>query len=228
LGLRQLKSKERIVAIDEEIKTHNERVMSGDVECRIEQCLNLECSATGSDNFRLHERRPRTALALIELLVIRFDTFVLRWKCEICKKTCTEIPDFLLPGQRYVKPTILKLGQGYVVDERATYRSVVRWLGYGSEDGPIDERRPSHSRVWYWLNMLGQMEGGLRRAKRLIRAKDPSSPAVGRLRRICPRKYRSEKRREILQTAWSVLRVEADFVRLFGFSIFPKFGTGLA
>jgi hypothetical protein len=167
-------------------------------------------------------------LAVVEFLVMKLDTFALRWACIECGKTFTELPEFLLPRKRYVKSAILQLGEEYLRDERSTYRNLVNWMGYGGKDGEIDERRPSHSRVWYWLETLGQIQSGLRRAKRLIRAKDPSSAGVGRAVHVPPKKYQSEPRCRQLETAWSVLQAEAEFVRLFGISLFPEFGTSLA
>ena len=194
------------------VKPWEESIETGRIECDVKQCVS--CGEL-PEKFWLHERRKRNFLVMVEDLVYGFSTFAIRWKCPLCGATFTMLPPFALPRKRYVKETVLGRIEEYLPKREATYRSVVGRLGYASKDETTDERRPSHSRAWHWIRELGEQDSLVRRAKRLIRAKDPASPGVGRAVSIELRKYKSQARRKKLQVAMSLLQAEIEMNRLF-------------
>jgi hypothetical protein len=119
-----------------------------------------------------------------------------------------------------VREVILSRCLEYLRKRKATYRSVTRDISYSLED-----KCPSHTRVWYWLKDLGQMVETLQQVKRLILAKNPATSSVGQPISIFPRKYRSQARHDLLQNAYSLLNMRSEWSRLFCLPFPPVFGT---
>ena len=110
-----------------------------------------------------------------------------------------------------------------------SYRKTVKHQGM-----PImyDDRKPAHKRrpqglapstVWRWLSWLGGMPGTLRAAWDLIRQKEPNSTLHRQPWAVSSRKYRSEKRRDVLVEAMQALAVDRVCGRIFGEGIFPRY-----
>jgi hypothetical protein len=79
------------------------------------------------------------------------------------------------------------------------------------------------STVWRWLSWLGGMPGTLRAAWGLIRQKDPNSTLHRQPWVVSAWKYRSEKRRDMLQQAMQLLAIDRVCEKLFGGEIFPRY-----
>ena len=205
----------------DEVNCWNLSVVDGTVVCVISRCL--DCGAT---DLVFYEARDRVFLAVVAMMVIRLASYVVRFRCRRCGKRMTQWPPFAVPYGRYIKQTVLALGKEYVEKPETTYRSLVGFIGYQSEAGEIDERKPSTWTLWHWLKKLGQMEGILKWAKELILAKCPSDDLHRQGEPIPANKYRSERRERILRGARDLIRTEARFVELFGRSCLPNFQTG--
>lgn len=184
----------------------------------------LDCGA-GPDEWSFYENRPRTYLAVMAVLVVRFGSWSVRFRCRLCGKRITLLPPFAVPFSNYVKETVLDLCEDYVEHDWQTYRGVVKHLGYGSDTEMIDERRPSHSMVWRWLSELGSMDKIRRRAYRLIGEKDPTSRLHREAVPIPRRKYKSDARKRLLTVARRLIKTDRLFVNLFGNSFLPRSRT---
>jgi transposase len=190
-------------------------------------CPDQPCPRCQSEEgFRQHHRRLRHVLAIAAGFVVPFVICLKRWKCCSCGATFTHYPDFLVPYKRYVLPAIVALSEQYVTAPEATYRDVIQpegmALGYAeNEDGAIDERQLSHTTPWHWLTWLGGMTRLTDQAVDLLRQKDPDFELHRAVRPIFPGKYRSMKRKKILERAAELLRTGRRFAELFLRFIFP-------
>ncbi len=213
---------------EEEIKAHTEAVCQGKLSCHSKVCPNCDGSP---ESFRLHERKPRSFFFVVDRLVRKMLSFLLRWKCPLCNTTFTEYPEFALPFKRYVKEEVLERSRAYVEEERASYKSGVEVQGMGifyeGEGETIDDRRLSPSTLWRWVGLVGAMKGTLQKSLRLIRQKDPSCGMFREPHPVPCGKYRSKPRQSILQTCRRLFRAEEEFQRLFQTPIFLHFATAL-
>ena len=205
-----------------ELKTWNTEVEKRSVAPPTHGCP--DCGA-GPEQWSFYEKRPRTYLGLIAVLVVRLGSWVVRFRCCLCGKRITLLPPFAVPFANYVKQAVVDLCESYVEYDRQTYRGVVKDLGYDSDTDQIDERRPSHSMVWRWVSKLGSMDEILRRASRLIRDKDPEAQVHRRADPIPSRKFRSDGRKRLLRVARGLIGTERQFVNLFGISCLPRSRT---
>jgi hypothetical protein len=203
------------------VKAWDKAAAKGWIKCDREQCEG--CGRT-PDEFVCCELRVKTFLVLFGGLVYDFQAITLRWKCPFCGYRFTMQPPWGLPRKRYVKGVILSRCWRYLKEAGSTYRSLVSGTGYWAGGGKIDERRPSHSRVWHWLKDLGEMVSVLDRVKRLIFAKS-GKKAVDRVFLIAHWKYRSPRRHSLLQAAHSLLQLRPEWFRFYPFPYPPIFGT---
>ena len=176
-----------------------------------------------SPGYRPHDRRHRQFYLIAGTWVHRFFTTLIRWKCLLCKTTFTFYPSFCMPYKRFVLADITRLSGRYVEEDETSYRSLVRCqgmaIGYVGEHAL--DRQLSPTTVWRWLRDLGcsmRLQAGLR----LIRQKDPDLALHRQIRPVALRKYRSELRREQLQTGRLLLLVAKVFNHLFDQVIFPR------
>jgi hypothetical protein len=135
-----------------------------------------------------------------------------------------------LPRKRFVKPPVLEKASEYLGTDHS-YRKAVEDEGmsivYDDRARP-QERRPlglAPSTVWRWLSWLGGMKRTLRAALGLIRQKDPNASLHRQPWAVSSWKYRSEKRREVLQQAMQLLAADRVVEGLFGAGIFPRYAT---
>ena len=179
--------------------------------------------------FQQHDCRLRQVLGVVGGFVVSFAIYLKRWRCCTCQKTYTHYPDFLVPYKRYVVSTIVELGELYVTEPELSYRDTVKpegvALGYAeNKDGTINERQMNHSTLWHWVTWLGS--GSLMslgdQAANLLRQKDPGFELHREMMPILPDKYRSAKRRGILEQAAAFLRFGQQFTQFFSRCIFPQ------
>jgi hypothetical protein len=156
--------------------------------------------------------------------------YVPRFKCPACGRTFTDYPPFAVPHKRYTARSILGRLRRFFRGCGVAYRRAV-WVGrqrivYAPHHGQEDLRQLSHTTLWRWVGWLGGMTGLWAVASKLIRDKDPSVDLFRQLYPLDPRRYRSEQRRQVLQSAARLLDAAECFGRLFGVRVFPDFATG--
>ena len=124
----------------------------------------------------------------------------------------------------------MKKGSEYLGTDQC-YRKTIQYKGMSivyDDRTPTDQRRPvglAPSTVWRWLSWLGGMKRTLRAALGLIRQKDPNASLHRQPWAVSSWKYRSEKRREVLQQAMQLLAADRVVEGLFGAGIFPRYAT---
>lgn len=181
------------------------------------------------EGFRLHDRRKRVFLVLVERLVHEVLSKLPRWRCPLCSGSFTDYPPFALPHKRYVRECVFELVERYLDEEHTSYRKAVREEGlpvfYDSGDDAIDERSLAHSTLHRWFPFFAFLRATLREALRLVRARSAASTLLRRVFPVAPRKYRSDERRAILSAALRALSIDQEYRLLFGRSIFPDLAT---
>jgi len=137
-----------------------------------------------------------------------------------------------LPRKRFSKQPVLEKGGEYLGTDHSYAKTVVDQR----EGLPImyDDRTPAGlekasglapSTVWRWLSWLGGMPATLRGVWDLIRQKEPDATLHRQAWAVSPRKYRSEKRRDVLLQAMQLLAVDRVCEGLFRAGIFPRYAT---
>lgn len=191
-------------------------------------CPEQACPRCKSEGvFRRHDSRTRQVLTVMGSFIVGFEICLKRWRCSSCKASFTHYPEFLVPYKRYVLSVMLGLGELYVTEPELSYRDAVQpggiALGYTENgDGTIDERQTSHTTVWHWLTWLGCMAELTNQGVDLLRQKDPGFELHRAVTPIFPGKYRSAKRRGILERAAALVRTGRRFTDVFSRRIFPR------
>lgn len=211
----------------EEIHAHTQAVANGTILCSVVTCL---LCGRRPESFRLHDRRKRTFLVIIDRLVHEILSLLPRWKCPLCERTFTTYPDFALPCKRYVRKEVLRFSAEYIEEDRTSYRRAVTEEGlavfyHGGENGAFDDRQFAHTTLYRWFPFLGSLKRTARDALRLIREKTPGSDIFRKILPVPPWKYRSEERRRVLFHSRRLLQIEEEFRALFAGSLFPRFAT---
>ena len=214
------------MTILEKIKAHTQAVLSNQVPDDLTICPRCH---QNPPLFKLHDVRQRNFRVIIENLVHLLQGLLARWKCTLCGHCFTWYPDFAIAYKRYVKDSIVKLTRKYVEDDKMTYNQAVQHqsslIAYATDKG-IQEPSLAGSTVHRWLSWIGgTLKAPLTRALELIRQKDPSCNLFRQVHPIAAQKYRSQKRRSILDSAIRLLTAEGVYNSLFGQSIFPRFAT---
>ena len=178
--------------------------------------------------FKRHGGRHRLFLVFGGEVIRRVWSYLVRWKCPLCKRTFTAYPDFALPFKRYVLPFILERCAAYVEDEVRTYREGVKEEGEPMSHEDADggaELWPST--LWRWVDRLGRFPVTVRQALNLIKQKDPSTDVFRALGRLWIRegKFRSEARKLLLKRCRELVAAGQDYTRLFSASVFPGLAT---
>jgi transposase-like protein len=208
--------------IEEEIKRHTEEVRRGKLSPENRQCPYCKGRP---QFFSIHEKRERQFLVFVVEVVKKIVSLLIRWKCPLCKRKFTEYPEFAMPYKRHVKETVTKLSGKYVFDEsprgRVTYKEAVEVkrlpIGYVDKEGNPQEHYISPSTVWKWIGCLGS-GSWLEKMLSMIKEKEPQTGIFREVKIVAVYKYRSEKRKTILERCMKYLEAAVDFKRLFGFS----------
>lgn len=211
------------------IAAHTEAVERGEVSCTAEHCpICRQRPAV----FKYHASRPRTFRVIVEQMVQAVASALTRWKCPACEKTFTLYPDFAVPHKHYVCPVVCRLSERYVADDDLSYRTGVQIHGRavyydaGAGDSQaLDDRVLWPSTLHRWIGWLGRLRETLREALQLIRAQSATSDVFRDLVALAPWKYRSERRKEVLQACGRLLRIDGVYRQLFQTSIFPYLAT---
>jgi hypothetical protein len=178
--------------------------------------------------FKLHEKKDRLFYVVIDNIVEKINGLLGRWKCAICKTTFTHYPDFAIPYKNYVKENIFSFCKAYLENDTATYASVVKHencaIGYETSffDGK-DLAQLEGSSVWRWIDFLGSLDKTINNACGLIKERSPTCPVFREIQPVIRRKYRSKKRRKLLEQCFRFFNVKEYFKKLFSSSILPEF-----
>jgi hypothetical protein len=216
-----------VPGILEEVQSYTDSVRKGEVHCGVSTCPT--CGEAPCE-FKLHERRKRTFLVVVERLVHKVLSLLPRWKCPLCKTSFTLYPDFALPRKRYVRQSVSRLSRRYLDNDRTSYRKAVKEQGlpvfYDAEsEGTIDERTLAHSTLHRWLTFYSSLKRTLGEALRLVKAKSPGSGIFREVRPVAPWKFQSEERKRALDTSKRLFRAEREYQEIFKISIFPRLAT---
>ena len=84
-----------IMTIEQEIKSHTQRVEAGERPCHYAACPGCD----GKGPFRLHDCRRRTWRLVVDGCVQVVRSWILRWKCPGCGKRFTDYPPFCVAAQ---------------------------------------------------------------------------------------------------------------------------------
>ncbi|MDM8537717.1 DUF6431 domain-containing protein [Desulfobacterales bacterium HSG17] len=186
------------IPIESIIQEHTEGIFAG--KFSPPQKLCPKCFQQ-PETFKLHECKKRSFRYVIENIVKTTITLLLRWKCQLCRSTFIEYPEFALPHKRYVQPDIERFCKKYIMDETQTYQKVVTHkngtIGYHEEgDKHIDQFLfPSTS--WRWIEWLGRIK---------YFAKETFSLFLKNTGLQIPqKKYRTKNRKTVIQRAYWIL-----------------------
>jgi len=186
--------------------------------------------------FPRHDRRPRPFWVIVERLVRKILSWVVRWVCPACGHRFTDLPPFAYPRKRYVRAQIVSRCERYTEDDGATCRSAALDGGRavfhdgapgGARGDPPepDDRCLAPSTVWRWISSLSELTTTLLRSLETIRARSPSATIFRRALLVPPRKYRSERRRERLESVRRLIHADREYRPLYDGSIFPGVAT---
>ncbi len=201
-----------------EIEQYSLRALKRLIKCSLPACSN--CSEASS-TFKPHEVRPRTFYIIVDQVKESATCMVIRFKCPSCGKTATQLPDFALPGKRYVLPTILHFTRNYVDNDYTTYRSLLcpDFIGWNNS-----EKQFAHTSTFHWIATLGNMPGTLAQAQFLIMQRQTDSTISTDVIRltIASRKCHKPHRRHLLIQCRRLHAVDTAFKAVFSRSIFGR------
>ena len=214
------------MTILEKIKAHEQDILSGKVTGFLEICPQCDSRPV---SFKIHEYKNRLFLVIDKSFVSKIEAALARIKCPVCKRSFTYYPDFALPYKRYVKDNILEICEAYVENDESTYNDMVHYddiqIAYEDNEDVIDNRYLDRSTVWRWIAFIGSLNSVLNNTLKLIRQRSATSPVFRRIHIPHPGKYRSNRRRLVLQQSMRLLDAAKEFICLFNTSIFPDFAT---
>lgn len=199
--------------IQDMIARHTDAIIRGDIRSPDIVCRSCHQKPAF---FKLHESRKRQFRLIVEDIVTVTMSFLLRWRCLLCRATFTEYPSFAVPHKRFVLTDIITLGQRYLEHESSSYRHVVLHgganIGYPDAGGLCD-RFLSHSSVWRYMFFLSDMASPCN-----------DHPVFGpQMLSIPSFKYHSDYRKGVLFRAVKGLIL---LIRRMDFISFPDFETG--
>ena len=203
--------------IEQEIQEYTQSIMMGEIPETPDVCPRCKRESQG---FKIHEHRERTFLVVVGGWVQAIVTWLVRFKCVMCKKTFTIYPDFALPYKRYALPLVAELSERYVDSDQSYLeccREELHRIGY--KDGHL----LAESTIWRWVGYVGELKQTLVRAVTMLQQKSPSTLAHRKVRDVLPRKYRNVKRKKIVAAAWRLLAIRPEYEEEFGRPIFPRF-----
>jgi hypothetical protein len=197
------------------IKEYTDKIVEGNFDTP--ECVCKKCGEK-PEEYKLHECRKRQVRFSVGALVEILMTFLPRWKCSLCGATFTQYPPFIAPCKLFALAEIVRLSRKYLEDENATYADAVvedgDEIGYPDRRGLCDSF-VSRSTVWRFVQYLASLR---------LEETEPSMNDGLRTPRLPARKYRSEKRRQILHRA---VEAVGQFAGFSFFRAFPDFETPL-
>jgi hypothetical protein len=174
--------------------------------------------------FKKHAYRERKFLVIVDMLIKSIFCALLRFRCPGCNKTFTYYPDFSIPHKQFTRPTIEGFSKKYVDDDDMTYLKSILCGKDGVPGYQGGEKTLSETTVHRWISTFGSYKKIPQKAQQLILQNNPMT-TVHRdiLQLLVPnRKYRTEKRGEILVNCRRLFHIGAIFKQSFEISIFTK------
>ena len=219
-----------ITDLREEVEHHGKEVVSERVNCYSKQCPNCGKVPDTENPFRRHDRRARTCWVIVDRLVHRMASFVIRYRCPSCAARFTDLPPFAFPHKRYVRSHVVELSERYTENDRATYRSAAGKEGLAifhaaASPEEIDDRALAPSTVWRFITTLSNLKETLTQALQVIRRRSPSSSLFRLALLVAARKYRTHERKLQLESTRRLLHADREYRPLLGGSIFPGLAT---
>ena len=211
------------------IEAHTQIIQSGKFNPPKSCCP--KCSEQ-PESYKLHERKVRNLYYIVCDVVYSIFTLLARWKCPVCHKTFTEYPPFIIPHKRYILIDILRLTSDYLENDKQTYRGTTNFNNipihhedrFEVPDEP-DDCYISPSTPFRWIGFLGSLKELIENALNLIKQKNPDNLIYREIFPVSPRKYRSSKRKTILENARRLLNIDKIYKSIFNESIFLYLGT---
>jgi hypothetical protein len=205
----------------EEIKRHSEKVRRGEVIFCPRSCPHCQASA---DRLKPHAVRHRQFYVIVDQMIQIVIGLLLRWKCSVCKRTFTDYPSFAIPYKRFTVSTILAFAGAYIFRAKMTYRGLIHKNPIGYEES---EKQMEFSTPHRWISTLGSFVNTIRSGMSLVLEANPMSSIARDLAGISidPRKYRSDGRKIALQNCGQLCRLESEYQKIFGASIFTNLAT---
>ena len=223
------------------IAAHTHAVERGETSCTVERCPT--CGRRPAA-FKYHATRKRTFRVIVDRMIQTVVSALTRWRCPACRKTFTLYSDFALPHKRYVRQDVFRLSDRYVTEDDLSSRKAVQVndmpvyydAGVGGRQAvdnratvgdsqAIDDRVLWPSTLHRWIGWVGGLRRTLREAFQLIRARSATCDVYRDLVALAPWKYRSEKRKAVLQACGRLFRTDEAYRNLFRTSIFPHLAT---
>jgi len=181
-----------LTATHEEIKAYQEKVEKGKITSDgLDPCsrCNLE-----PGYFKIHAFRERRFLIIVEMVVEKVYSTLVRFKCTGCDKTVTFYPDFAIPHKHYTLQTVVKFSSTYVEDDQKTYEDAVMTID-GVPQCSVKGRPLAPSTIHRWISTLA----GIFTAYQEAKAEPLHKKASSRLGKPIPKKkYRTLRRKELL------------------------------
>ncbi len=203
-------------SIEELIQKYTDSITEGSFRMPTGYCRNCLRKPV---SYKLHECRKRYFRFVVEDIVKVLISFLLRWKCPICKSTFTDYPPFIIPYKRFILADISRFSQAYLENEKVSYRDTIRHngsdIGYENNSTGFCDRFLSHSTVWRFIIYMNKIHPA---------SKDDVIPNYS----ICSTKYRSPKRKTILIRAVYSMKTMIKQFDLSNKYNFPGFETAAA
>ena len=218
-----------ISELEQRINEYSAKVLSGAPPAPEGICPRCMKSP---EYYKYYDCRIRFYLFIVGNLVRRLQSYLLRWKCPLCGKPFTNYPDFAVPYKRYVAGDVQRLSSTYVERPSETYQGAVLTkeggLCYDWGKHVSEEIQLNKATIWRWVGWLGSRAEAFRAELETILKKASCHIGLKSYVSIPKRKYRSQKRKRLLEQAWLLLEGNRILQEFFGRSIFPRLATPAA
>jgi len=231
----KIKMMGRITNIEQEIQDYNEKIKTGKYPNPGKQCRHCK-QEVAEEDYKLHDQRSRQFRIVVDALIKIITTILIRWRCPLCKRTFTAYPDFALPYKLYPSTPIAELCENYLEEEMRYEDAAKDGLHrisypeeYGRENGSVEEGHESFlasSTIWRWIGWMGKLVDATVHALDMIRQACPKTALHRKFIPSSPSKSRSAERKIILENASWLLRIRAEYNRIFSFPFFPHLAIG--
>jgi hypothetical protein len=182
-----------------------------------------------SSFFKVHAYRERRFLIIADMLIKAVFCTLIRFRCPGCPKTFTFYPDFAIPHKHYTRQSVMGFSANYLESDPMTYQQAVMVRnstpGYSQTESTL-----ASSTIHRWITTLGRLTDICRTALSLLLQENPASSVCRDLAGIFipKRKFKTDRRKNLLIRCKQLLIIEAVFKAAFKTSIFTKLATRCA
>ena len=187
---------------------------------------NCCANCAGDKCLRIHELRKRHFWPVVDRMVKKVLTRVLRVACSLCSARITVTPDFALPYHRYLRKEVSKRSSCYLEQAEATYDSCTR-----QNKMPIHHQDENsgqvlaRSTVHRWIRFLGVLTVLTRESTNQLMQLDSSYSPTDLCTPIPHNKFRSNARCQLLHQARRFLSIRKKLKNLLDLPDFPILAT---